>query len=161
MTWIETTEIMGNVGEFVGSIAVVATLIYLVVQIQQNTKEIRHSAFREAIRDQTTAIDLLCADPNLTRIWYDGLADYEAPAQQDRRRFDTYLTSVMRRLENLLYELEQGNVDDKVWLGIRGQYVWLFTQSGFKSWWGTSAPALYNDSLRAYVSGLVAENVRS
>ena len=158
MTWTETTEIMGNLGEFVGSIAVVVTLIYLVVQIRQNTKEIRHSAFREAIRDQTTAIDLLCADPNLTRIWYDGLADYDALAQEDRRRFDTYLTSVMRRLENLLYELEQGNVDAKAWLGVRGQYVWAFTRSGFKSWWGTNAPALFNDRLREYVIGLITEN---
>ena len=34
MTFIEISEILGNLGEFVGSIAVVATLIYLAVQVR-------------------------------------------------------------------------------------------------------------------------------
>ena len=34
-------QMLGNYGEFVGAIAVVATLAYLAVQIQQNTKASR------------------------------------------------------------------------------------------------------------------------
>ena len=34
MTLIETSEVLGNIGEFVGSIAVLVTLIYLAVQVR-------------------------------------------------------------------------------------------------------------------------------
>jgi hypothetical protein len=52
MDLITTTEVMGNIGEFVGAIAVVATLGYLAVQVRQsreatlaNTKVLRASIF--------------------------------------------------------------------------------------------------------------------
>ena len=34
-------QLLGNYGEFVGAIAVVATLLFLGVQIRQNTKQMR------------------------------------------------------------------------------------------------------------------------
>ncbi len=34
MTFIELSAVMGNIGEFVGSFAVLATLIYLAVQVR-------------------------------------------------------------------------------------------------------------------------------
>ncbi len=34
MTLMETAQLLGNVGEFVGSIAVVATLAYLAIQVR-------------------------------------------------------------------------------------------------------------------------------
>ena len=40
MDLMSTAQLLGNFGEFVGAIAVVATLIYLSVQIRQNTKQV-------------------------------------------------------------------------------------------------------------------------
>jgi len=34
MDWLQTTELLGNVGEFVGSIAILITLIYLAIQVR-------------------------------------------------------------------------------------------------------------------------------
>ena len=34
MSWLETTALLGNLGEFVGALAVVATLIYLAIQVR-------------------------------------------------------------------------------------------------------------------------------
>jgi len=34
MTWIEVTQVLGNMGEFLGSLAVLITLIYLAIQIR-------------------------------------------------------------------------------------------------------------------------------
>ena len=41
MSSLELSELLGNYGEFVGAIAVVATLVYLSVQIRANTKSTR------------------------------------------------------------------------------------------------------------------------
>ncbi len=37
MSTLEISQLLGNYGEFVGAIAIVVTLIYLAVQIRQNT----------------------------------------------------------------------------------------------------------------------------
>ncbi|XOV81016.1 MAG: hypothetical protein ACFHVJ_08700 [Aestuariibacter sp.] len=39
-------EMLGNLGDFVGGIAVVITLVYLAYQIRQNTKEVRNNSIR-------------------------------------------------------------------------------------------------------------------
>jgi small basic protein len=49
-------QLLGNYGEFVGAIAVVATLIYLASQIRQNTKALRSSTY-EAYANSGTAIN--------------------------------------------------------------------------------------------------------
>ena len=40
MTFIELSEVLGNLGEFVGAIAVVATLAYLALQVRHNSKTV-------------------------------------------------------------------------------------------------------------------------
>jgi hypothetical protein len=41
MSFVELSAILGNWGEFIGSIAVVATLIYLAIQVRQNSQQLQ------------------------------------------------------------------------------------------------------------------------
>ena len=41
MSFVELSAVLGNIGEFIGAIAVLVTLIYLAVQIRQNTVALR------------------------------------------------------------------------------------------------------------------------
>jgi len=57
---IEITQILGNLGEFVGAFAVVATLIYLAIQVRHSAKllEINNEASKENARfARAAAID--------------------------------------------------------------------------------------------------------
>ena len=88
-----TLEDLGNLGEFVGALGVVVSLVYLAIQIRQNTSAVRTSTFHEAIRDQSNGIDQLNSDPELNRIWYDGLHHFEALPEDEQRRFATIESS--------------------------------------------------------------------
>lgn len=44
MTLTETAQLLGNFGEFVSSIAILATLVYLAVQIRQAKEQIIHTS---------------------------------------------------------------------------------------------------------------------
>ena len=46
-----TLQDLGNLGELVGAIAMVATLAYLAVQIRQNTRALGHAAVRGVLED--------------------------------------------------------------------------------------------------------------
>jgi hypothetical protein len=48
MTSLELSELLGNYGEFVGAIAVVATLVYLSIQVRANTKSTRSRALLDS-----------------------------------------------------------------------------------------------------------------
>jgi hypothetical protein len=145
-----TLEDLGNIGEFVGALGVVASLVYLAVQIRQNTRSVRTSTYHEAMRDFADAIDQLGRDAELTRIWYSGMADIESLSREERQRFATYLTSVLRRYENLLYQTQHGTLDVAAWVGIREQARYVFSQPGTRVWWD-QAQNLFNPELRDFI----------
>ena len=83
-------QLLGNYGEFIGSIAVVFTLIYLAIQVRQNTATIHlsESAHRATIETELNnrfhelRRDLY-ADAELTRIYRQGMLRPES-ARADR-----------------------------------------------------------------------------
>ena len=59
MTIMEIAQLLGNLGEFFGAIAVVATLGYLAVQIRQNTRsmdENRRLAIAQGYETRSTIV---------------------------------------------------------------------------------------------------------
>ena len=145
-----TLDDLGNLGEVVGTLGVVATLVYLALQIRQNTRSVRASTFHEAIRDIADAIDQLGHDADLTRVFYTGLADFEALPRLEQQRFASYMTAVLRRYENVLYQAEQGHLDPEVWHGIREHLRYVFSQTGTRAWW-KRAHNLFNRQLREFI----------
>jgi hypothetical protein len=145
-----TIQDLGSIGEFVAAIATLATLVYLAIQIRQNTRSIRTSAYQEASRDIAEAIDQLARDPELARIWYAGARDFESLPKEERFRFSLYLTAVMRRYENLLYQTEEIPLDPETWEGVRELMRQTFSQPGVTSWWKRSR-GLFNRQLRDFI----------
>ncbi len=84
MNW----EAMGAVGEAVGAAAVIASLVYLAVQIRQNTRSIRRASGRQTGEKNAVALRALADYSELFSgdfMGLDQLADLD-PSQ--RTRFD-------------------------------------------------------------------------
>ena len=62
MNW----EAIGAVGEVVGAIAVVVTLVYLTLQLKQNTQSVQNSAWQAIIRVLTDLDVTEATDPQLS-----------------------------------------------------------------------------------------------
>ena len=73
MTW----ESVGAVGELVGALAVVVTLLYLATQIRQNTASQRVAAKQEMARQFADFIDFLVLNPELESLHDRGVAGDE------------------------------------------------------------------------------------
>jgi hypothetical protein len=118
--------------------------------IMQNTQSLRASAFQEALRDQADAMNPLNVDAELNRIWFEGARNFESLSREDQRRFAIYVTSTLRRLENLLYQSHLGTLELELLEGVRKHYEYVFVQPGFIAWW-KQARDLFNPQLREFV----------
>ena len=145
-----TVQDLGSIGEFVAAIATLITLVYLARQIRQNTRSVRRSAFQEASRDLAECIDLLVRDPELCRIWFAGARDFDSLPKEERQRFGLYLTGVMRRYENLLFQIEEGALDADALEGVRELLKRSFSEPGLTAWW-KNARGLFNRQLREFI----------
>ncbi len=110
---------LGALGEFVGAIAVVATLGYLALQIRQNTRRMEEStASQEATTYQSLMSQIielnrgLAADRQLGEI-VDKARKGEVLDDVDRRRYGSLITSILRYGDMAYYQYQKGLIDER------------------------------------------------
>ena len=69
-----TIQDLGSVGEFVAAVATVATLLYLAIQLRNNSRVTRFEGHLET-RKMLAESQRLIAEPDKARIWNAGLRD--------------------------------------------------------------------------------------
>lgn len=153
MNW----EAIGAIGEILGAIAVLLTLAYLAAQIRQNTNSVRTSTFQQVVSDMAHAIEQLNQNADLNRIWYAGLRDFEGLEQLEKQRFATYITSILRRYENILYQSREGTLDSSNLEGLIGQMSGIMSSPGTQVWW-SRARGLFNTELQDHVDNELIVN---
>jgi len=143
-------EALGNIGDFIGGIGVIITLLYLASQIRQNTRSMRAAAFQTSQRDVIDKLDSLSSDPELVRIYFDGNHEFGSFSREDRRRYAAFMTGLIRRYETLLYQTRVGNIDREEWEGVLDELHRIFKYPGARAWW-TQASGSFNRELRDFI----------
>ncbi len=119
---------LGAIGEFVGAIAVVATLAYLAVQIRQNTRameEAERLALAQTYQMRADALqDMLvrAADSEhigpiltkLTNVGYpEDISSLDQLSANERGRFRQWQIAQQTHWDNMFYQYQQGFLDDE------------------------------------------------
>ncbi|MGI9327850.1 MAG: hypothetical protein ACR2PZ_21710 [Pseudomonadales bacterium] len=68
-------QLLGDYGEFIGSIAVLVMLAYLAIQVRQNTKVEENSDLDTSLRNFMAVRQSTFEDPELSALAYKGLGD--------------------------------------------------------------------------------------
>ena len=79
-------DILGNVGDFIGGIAVVITLIYLAAQVRQNTSALKAASWQQVVSGARDAAKLR-GGPAIAPAWAKGLSNYPDMPVQDVANF--------------------------------------------------------------------------
>jgi hypothetical protein len=137
MNW----EALGAIGEIVGAVAVVLSLIFLATQIRQNTRSSRTASYQAAVTSISDLTREIGADPELSRIIATGGADLSALAPIERLQFNYFALSVIRNFENIHYQYINGAIDEDTWSGWAARIKSSFASPGAQAWWRGQAPA--------------------
>jgi len=145
-----TLDQLGNIGEFVAAIATLVTLVYLAAQIRQNTRSVRATTFQESARSTFEIMDRVALDPELNRIYFAGTEDFDSLTQIDRRRFGTYMVSMIGRWENLEFQCQQGLIEREAFAFFYQNMRKTFSLPGTWQWWD-KASDLFSPAVRQLV----------
>ena len=102
---------LGALGEFLGSIGVIATLIYLAVQIRANTNSTKAETFQRLTNEVTNWNTTLVLEPKLVEFVLD-IADLNrelTPVEQ--LRLEAFAMAIFRQWDNVIYQGELGTID--------------------------------------------------
>jgi hypothetical protein len=135
-------QAIGAVGELIGGIAVVVSLVYLAIQIRQNTRQIQENitAVRLARRDEMQQLFSrfrhLVSTPENRDLYLQGCQDYDALARPERFHFGLLLQEFLFCYEAMFLNLQEDVYPRDAW--DHGQSKLLnavLSQPGVQTWW--------------------------
>jgi hypothetical protein len=111
MNW----EAAGAIGEIIGALAVFLTLIYLALQIRQNTKAVQASAVDASISKVTSVRQSMYESAEITGIYTAGLANPDDLDELSRTRFRLLLHNVLMAVSNIYSQTHFAGLSSSMW----------------------------------------------
>jgi hypothetical protein len=143
-----TLEALGNLGDFVAAIATLATIVYLSIQIRQNTEAVRLAASR----DLSTAIQASFSpvyQPGYPGIWRRGLAGAELD-EEERAVLELLLDRVLYTMQTVVDQNRSLPMDPEVQEASLRLYQGVVFSPGGRRYWERNA-ARFSPSMRAFL----------
>jgi hypothetical protein len=110
-----TLEQLGNIGELVGGIAVIASLLYVAVQLKQNTK-ITKSSVRQSIASRASEFQLAVAQNDQILAVGTKLFQREKLLPQEQVRLHFVLGCLFRATEEAFLQHREGFLEADYWI---------------------------------------------
>ena len=111
MNW----DAIGAIGEVTGALLVVITLIYLTIQIRQNSASINASITQANISAFNELNAILACDAELADIFERGADHPESLSEKENRRFTWLLRSYLNLYLNLYEQYLNGTCPRNLW----------------------------------------------
>ncbi len=104
-------ESLGNIGEFIGGIAVIVTLVYLAFQVRQSSTTLRANSVHELTENILRASANL-VEPKNAEVYLRGARSYSSLTPEEKLRFQLLIGLFVGRFDTVLEYRERGMVDD-------------------------------------------------
>jgi len=147
---------LGNIGELVAAIGVIASLIYLAVQIRQNTRSVRAATHHSSARSATETQNVLAQSTDAARVFLVGSREPGELTEEERLRFDSVMLSIFMWFEDAFFQYQQSMVDLEYWEGREQALLSQLKRPGTASWW-TRRSNFFARSFVAYVDQLAQQ----
>ena len=162
-------DILGNLGEFIGALGVVLSLLLVARQMRlgheqtrRNTRSVRAATFNSMVENSIRLLEHVFRDRELADFVTRAAEDPDGLTAGERLRWDSYMTAGFRHFSNLLYQRETGAMEEKMWESYRRSFKHHLHSEGWVSWY-LDNPHLFDqrlaDEVRCILEELASEGV--
>ena len=127
---------LASLGAAMSGVGVIASVIYVSIQILHNTRAVRASAFQQ-VRNSFAAISFdIAKDKSLIELYLRAGRDFASLGDVERAQYSLMLLSFLRRAENVFFQSEIHMLQTQHWSGIRDSIKAIITPPGARACWG-------------------------
>jgi hypothetical protein len=128
-------EAISAIGQMVGAIAVVISLIYLATEVRSNARATRQAAMRSTVDSLNRFALQITGNAELAELRNRGYHDFESLEGADLARFNSYMHAMFRTVEDAYYQHLEGHFDPHIWRGLEAVQRDLHACPGVQAWW--------------------------
>ncbi len=145
---------LGAIGELVGGVAVIASLLYVGVQVRQSTQETRaasHHATIDSLREWSQSI---IGNQKIAAIYLKGNADQANLSEPERVQYTLLLFALLRIYETLYYQNRVGTGERELLRSEELNMRVVFSNPGTQQWW-REQPFALDAEFRRYIESVM------
>ena len=131
MNW----EAISAIGQLLGALAVVISLIYLATEVRSSARATRRAAMRSTLESLNWFAQQIAEHADLAELRSRGFDDFESLKGVDRSRFNSYMHALFRNVEDVYYQHLEGHLDPHLWRGLEVVVREVNTYPGVQAWW--------------------------
>ena len=152
-----TLQDLGSIGEFVAAIATLVTLIYLALQIRQNSESVKAAAAQSVLASLNEALQSAAAMPQLSRVVALGQADYSQLSGDERHQFVIWMFAWFRIIEQAHHNYVLGYLEPKIWDG-HAKHIHSVMQSPAVVRWWKLRRSVFSSEFQAFIDSASARD---
>jgi hypothetical protein len=145
-----TIQDTGSIGEMIGAVATVATLVYLARQIRTNTSVVRSAAAQSVHENFAVWYRMLATEAELSQIITSRLRDYAALSKGDKARFISTFMVFVSCCQDAHLKFREGSLSQELWSGWEQVMMNLVHSPGGRDFWSERA-YLFGEAFRVHV----------
>jgi hypothetical protein len=126
-----TIQDLGSLGEIIGAIAVVVTLIYLATQIRQNNELLRSESRQALVGNDITSLAANLQHTDVFAKYVTG----QSLSQEEQLRMSFMFTLDLRNREFEYFQYKSGLLDEETWQSYRQVILINHSSELGKMWW--------------------------
>ena len=135
---------IGAIGEVLGAVAVVATLLYVARQLEEQSRALTTSVRDSAFQQLQEWNYQVMADPDLSHLFQCGAAtdDWSRFSPEERSRLIHVLYSFFKTFENIYLHTAEGSAPPEVWDRNCQVFLAYAAQPGCRRYWNDRRASL-------------------
>jgi len=129
-------DALGNLGDFIGGIAVVVTLLYLAVQVRQNTTALQTASWQAVVTAYRESNRLRC-DSAAALAWAKGLTAFPDLPFEERNFFATIMVDEALCFQGAFALHDSGQLAESTYTAYLDWFASIAATPGGGVWWET------------------------
>ena len=145
-----TLQVIGIIAETIAAVGVVISLVYLGVQIRQNTNAVRAATY-EDVADNIREFNMFVSqNSDLAGIYLRGLADPDQLTPVERLQFDNYLGTMFAQFDTVVELFKRRIITRKIMDPYTKFVIFQLEKPGVATYW-RMAKDFFSEDLHSYI----------
>ena len=148
---------LGSLGEFVGSVILIVSVLYLAIQVRLSAKAENNAAMQNILAASSEANHRIADNPEFAELVVKVTRDPESISESERLRLNVRWIALYHHLDGAYHMHKAGQLNVEIWAKFDFEApLWISTLPWCRSWYETDKQRL-SPSFRAYLDARLLE----
>ena len=152
MNW----DAIGAVAEALGAAGVIASLLYLAIQVRASTRASAVEAKLQSTRLLGETMDVVIQSPELADIFGRGLADLKSLSKEEYYRFSNLCLKAFWSFSAAYFQFSTGTLAESDWQEQKLALHYWLRGPGCRSWWAKFGRASFGPAFQDFIEVEIA-----